>query len=410
MDKRTVAGKLTALAVKAATTPGSYQDGRGLMLVVKSTGARSWVLRHQVEGKRRDFGLGSAFDISLAEARDKADAVRKLCLAGIDPIAKKRAERRARATIPTFKVAAEQAHGEQRSGWRNVKHRADWLSSLRTYVFPMIGEVRVDRLEPADIRDVLLPIWLEKPETARRVRQRIRTVLGWAASKALRSPMDLSIMDAGLPKQPKRTDNHFKAMDYEKVPAFVATVRAAPETIGRLALLFTIFTAARSGETRGATWEEIDEEAAEWTIPGERMKAGREHVVPLSTPALAILKRAREFRIDRKGSPIFPGKGGQPVSDMTISKVLRDMDLSDTVHGFRSAFKDWASDASTFPDAASEAALAHIDVDKTRKAYRRTDFRKMRVDLMAAWAGFVDGTGGEVASMADARRRKKLAG
>ena len=402
-------GKLTALAVKAAIKPRSYQDGRGLMLVVKSSGARSWVLRNQVEGKRRDFGLGSAFDISLSEARARADELRKLCLAGVDPIAKKRSERRARATIPTFQDAAEQTHAEQQSGWRNLKHRADWLSSLRRYVFPMIGDVRVDRLEPADIRDVLLPIWLNKPETARRVRQRVRTVLGWAASKDLRPPMDLSIMDAGLPKQPKSADNHFRAMDYEKVPAFVAKVRAAPETVGRLALLFTILTAARSGETRGATWEEIDVEAAEWRIPANRMKAGREHVVPLSSPVLAILERAKEYQAGHKGASVFPGKGGRPVSDMTISKVLRDMGLGDTVHGFRSAFKDWASDVSSFPDAASEAALAHIDADKTRKAYRRTDFRKMRVDLMAAWSGFVDGAGADVANMADARERN-LAG
>ena len=402
-------GKLTALGVKAATKPGSYQDGDGLMLVVKSSGSRSWVLRLQVEGKRRDFGLGAVASVPLAEARSKADELRKLYRSGVDPVAKKHAEKLARQTIPTFRQAAEQTHAEQKGSWRNLKHRDDWLSSLRLYAFGPLGEVRVDLIDAPMIRDVLLPIWLEKPETARRVRQRVRTVLGWAASKALRAAIDLSVMDAGLPKQPRR-DGHFEAMAYEDVPAFVSRVRSAPETVGRMALLFTILTAARSGETRGATWEEINLEAAEWTIPATRMKAGREHVVPLSRSALAILDRAAGLRTDRKGAPVFPGRGGKPVSDMTISKVLRDMGLSKTVHGFRSAFKDWAAEASSFPDAVSEAALAHVDRDKTRAAYKRTDFRKMRVDLMASWAAFVDGNSGDVADLDDARRRKKLAG
>jgi integrase len=379
------------------------------MLVVKPSGARSWVLRHQVDGKRRDFGLGSAADLPLAEARTKAEAIRKQCREGIDPVAKKRSDKLARTTIPTFRDAAEQAHGEHKSGWRNEKHRGDWLSSLRAYAFPTIGDLRVDHIDAPMVRDVLLPIWLEKPETARRVRQRIRTVMGWAASKGFRPALDLSVMDAGLPKQPRR-DNHFEAMPYEDVPAFVAKVREAQETAGRLALLFTILTAARSGETRGATWEEIDEEAAEWTIPAGRMKAGRAHVVPISAPAIAVLERAKAYRTGAKGEPIFPGKGGRPLSDMTISKVLRDMGLSATVHGFRSAFKDWASEASSFPDAVSEAALAHIDKDKTRAAYKRTDFRKMRADMMAAWGAFVEGSGGKVADLADARQRKRLAG
>jgi integrase len=402
-------GKLSTLGVKAATTPGRYQDGDGLMLVVKQSGSRSWLVRLQADGKRRDFGLGSAKSVSLAEAREKADAIRKLYRSGVDPVAKRRAEKLARLSVPTFRVAAEATHSERKSNWRNLKHREDWLSSLKAYAFPALADLRIDLIDAPMIRDVLIPIWLEKPETARRVRQRIKTVIGWAASKGLRPSLDLTDMNAGLPRQP-RQDNHYRAMDYEKVPAFVAEVRAAPETIGRMALLFTILTAARSGETRGATWEEMDLEAAQWTIPATRMKAGREHVVPLSAPALAILERARGLRTGRKGEPVFPGKGGKPISDMTISKVLRDMGLTDTVHGFRSAFKDWASEASSFPDAVSEAALAHADRDKTRAAYKRTDFRKMRVDLMAAWATFVDGKGGEVADLDEARRRKELAG
>lgn len=402
-------GKLSALAIKAATKPGTYQDGDGLMLVVKSTGSRSWVLRAQTDGKRRDFGLGSASAVPLAKARDKAEDIRRQLREGIDPVAKKRADKLAKATIPIFRVAADDCHGERKADWRNLKHRDDWMSSLRLYAFPTLGDLKVDQITAPMVRDALIPIWLTKPETARRVRQRIRAVLGSAASNGFRPPLDLAVMDAGLPKQPRR-DSHFAAMDYEKVPAFVSLVRKAPETVSRMALLFTLLTAARSGETRGATWEEIDLKAATWTIPAARMKAGREHVVPLSKLVLATLERAETLKTGRPKEPVFPGRGGRPLSDMSISKVLRDMGLKVTVHGFRSAFKDWASECAPFPDAVSEVALAHADQDKTRAAYRRTDFFKMRCDLMDAWANFVGGTSADVADFAEARRRKELAG
>jgi integrase len=403
MESYTVMGKLTALAVKAAVEPGRYQDGDGLMLIVKPSGSRSWQVRAQVDGKRRDFGLGSAKDVPLGEARDKADAIRKLYRSGVDPVAHKRAVRRAQTTLPTFREAAITTHGEQVKGWRNVKHRADWLSSLDRHAFPAIGDIRVDLIVAPMIRDLLLPIWLEKPETARRVRQRVKAVLDWASAKGLRSGLDMTGIGKGLPRQPK-TDNHYAAMDYEKVPAFVATIKAAPESISRMALLWTIYTAARSGETRGATWEEIDLEAKEWTIPASRMKAGKEHVVPLSDAALAILSRMANAKTGRFGESIFPGKGGKPLSDMSISKVLRDMGIGVTVHGFRSSFKDWAVESTSFPDAVSEAALAHRDTDKVRSAYRRTDFRKMRVDLMAAWTNFIADRGAVVHAIGEAKR------
>ncbi|MDR3448723.1 MAG: integrase arm-type DNA-binding domain-containing protein [Alphaproteobacteria bacterium] len=394
-------GKLTATGIKGKDLkePGTYVDGDGLMLVVKANKngtkiRRSWMLRLMVDGKRRDFGLGSADDVSLADARDKADVMRKQAKAGIDPVVQKRAAKLARMTIPTFQKAAESTHGEQKDSWRNEKHQGDWLSSLRLYVFPALGDVRIDLIDAPMIRDVLLPIWLTKPETARRVRQRIRAVMGWAASNGYRSAIDMAVMDAGLPKQPKR-DGHFAAMDWQDVPAFVAKVRAAPETVGRLALLFTLLAACRSGETRGAIWEEFDLEAAKWTIPANRMKANREHIIPLSAPALAILGRAKLLRKGNKGEPVFPGREHKPISDMTMTKVIRDAGRTESVHGFRSSFKDWASENTSFPDAVSEAALAHIDADKTRRAYRRTDFFKLRVDLMAAWAAYVDGAGAE---------------
>jgi integrase len=384
-------GKLTTVAVTAAKKPGRYQDGEGLQLFVKKSGAAFWVLRIQAGGKRRDVGLGSAATVSLKEARDKADDLRRLYKNGADPLAERRAKRLATATTPTFRNAAITAHGEQKSGWRNEKHRKDWLSSLERHVFPKIGATRIDLLDGPAVREMLLAVWLERPETARRVRQRVNLVVDWAAAKGYRAPLDLSGITKSLPRQPKRK-GHFAAMPYEQVPTFVAALRASGETVSRLSLQFLVFTAARSGEVRGATWPEIDLEAATWTIPGSRMKAGKAHVVPLSGPALAILERAATIR-KSDTEVIFPGTKGQPLSDMTMLKIMRDRSLPFSVHGFRSAFKTWAVEATSFPDAVSEAALAHIDANKVRAAYSRTDFRQQRTDLMAAWANFI-GEGG----------------
>lgn len=382
-------GRLTAISVRNATQPGRYADGDGLFLFVRPGGSRQWMLRLQVDNKRRDFGLGSAKDVTLAQAREKANALRADFKAGIDPVAKMQAERRARLTIPTFEGAAKDCHADMVKGWRNAKHRSDWISSLDRFAFAAIGSTRIDQIDTPAIRDVLLPIWIDRPETARRVRQRIKAVIDWAAGKGFRDTLDLSGLAKSLPRQPK-TDNHFAAMAYADVPDFVAKVRDKPESVGRLALLFTILTAARSGEVRGATWPEIDFEAAEWRIPGERMKAGKPHVVPLSGPAIAILRTVEGLRTRIDGF-VFPGARGRPMSDMTLTKAMRDMGETVTVHGFRSAFKDWASEATSFPDAVSEAALAHLDANKVRAAYRRTDFLQLRRDLMAAWAGYLEG-------------------
>jgi len=394
-------GKLTAVAVKAATKPGRYQDGQGLQLFVKASGAAFWVLRIQAGGKRRDVGLGSAATVTLKNARDKADELRKIYQRGADPLAERRAAKLASATIPTFRDAATIAHGEHKGGWRNVKHRADWLSSLERYAFPAIGDTRVDLIDAPTVRDVLLPIWLDRPETARRVRQRVKLVVDWAAAKGYRTALDLSGIAKALPRQPK-TESHFAAMPYEQVPAFVASLRVSGETVSRLALQFLILTAARSGEVRGATWPEIDLEARTWTIPGTRMKAGKAHVVPLSGPALAVLERAKAI-CTRADAPIFPGSKGQPLSDMTMLKIMRDRSLPFSVHGFRSAFKTWAVEATSFPDAVSEAALAHIDANKVRAAYSRTDFRQQRTDLMAAWANFIGDSGANVHALRPAQ-------
>lgn len=398
-------GKLTALAVKNATAPGRYLDGEGLFLLVKPSGARSWLLRAQVDGKRREFGIGPAADIGLGEARERAAAIRKQYRAGVDPVAARRAARAAQREIPTFADAAETVHAERESGWRNDKHKAQWLSSLRAYAFPSLGTSRIDQIDAPMIRAALLPIWLDKPETARRVSQRIGTVLDWAHSNGWRpqeAPMRSVLM--GLPRQPRR-DRHFAAMPFADVPAFCAAMEAAAPVAGRLGLLFTIYTASRSGEVRGAQWGEVDLAAKVWTIPADRMKAHRAHTVPLSPAALAVLERAAALRKSAKPSAlVFPSRTGGELSDMTLAKVLRDAGQPFTVHGFRSAFKDWAAEETAFPDAVSEAALAHGDPDKVRKAYRRTDFLQLRRELMEAWAAFIAGPSGNVVPIQPRRK------
>lgn len=382
-------GKLTALAVKGAKEPGRYTDGDGLMLVVSKTGSKSWVVRIQVDGKRRDFGLGSAELVSLADARKKANETRRLCAEGKDPLEEKRAAQLARRGKPTFKAAANEAHSELVAGWKNEKHKAQWISTLENYAFPHIGDLKVDKVTGPQVRELLLPIWLQKPETARRVRQRVAAVLDWAHAKGFReTEAPLRSIAKGLPKQPKK-DSHFAAMPYDEVPNFMDSLRKV-DSMGRLALRFLILTAVRSGEVRGATWDEIDLRESVWRIPPERMKMGREHVVPLTTESLSILETVRAFHSGRKGAVIFPGKSGKPLSDMTLTKLLRDAKISDfTVHGFRSSFRDWAAEQSNYPGEVVEAALAHAVENKVEAAYRRTNYLDKRRSLMHEWARYL---------------------
>jgi integrase len=382
-------GKLTALAVKAAVQPGRYHDGKGLMLLVRPGGSRSWVLRTQADGRRRDFGLGALTEVGLAEARDRADVLRKQFKSGIDPIEARRAARAALVTVPTFEEAARTLYEEQKSSWRNVKHRAQWLSSLLAYAFPALGTIKVDQVDGPMIRDMLLPIWLEKPETARRVRQRVGAVLDWCHAKGLRpSEAPMRSIGKGLPRQPKR-DRHFAAMPYEDVPALMTRLSEA-DASGRLALQFVILTASRSGEVRGATWEEIDLDAATWTLPGERMKAGKSHIVPLCDAALAVLNRAKILKTGRTGEPVFPGLSGRIMSDMTLAKALKTAGAGEfTVHGFRSSFRDWAAEMTGTPGDVVEAALAHTIANRVEAAYRRTNYLDKRRLLMTTWAQFL---------------------
>lgn len=375
-------GKLNPIQVKSLTTPGRYMDGDGLMLEVKPSGSRSWVVRLQAGGKRRDYGLGSFKDIGLSEARDLARDYRKKLRLGLDPIA----ARRSVSTKPTFAEAAGTVHEEHKRGWRNGKHGAQWLSTLKTYAFPAIGQLQIDAVTTGQVRDLLADIWLTKPETARRVRQRIGTVMDFAHGKGWREPFVMSAVNKALPKQPRKS-GRFEALPYADVPAFLAKLRERL-SVGRLALEALILTAARSGEIRLARWSEIDLDQATWTVPAERMKAGKTHVVPLSKAAISVFKRAAELRTSGTDL-VFPGaKRGRPLSDMTLLKILRDMKVDATVHGFRSSFRDWCAEETSFSGEVAEAALAHAIPNKVEAAYRRTDFFVKRRSLMDAWAAY----------------------
>jgi integrase len=410
---------LTALQVRNAR-PGRHSDGKGLYLLAKPTGGKSWVLRVQYRGRRRDFGLGSVAlersgvddetvplvqrkALTLTEAREKARIGRELAKAGIDP---SQEWRREEAVIPTFEAAARQYHTQVAKAWRNGKHGAQWLSTLEAYAFPLIGAKSVDEIDASEVQRVLLPIWLSIPETARRVRQRIAVVLDYAKGKGWRdteAPMRaVSQLMKGI-KQAK--GGNFAAMPWAELPAFMKALRAAEPSVGRYGLQFLILNAARSGEVRGATWGEIDWDACEWRIPPERMKAGKLHIVPLVPAAMDILRELRGLFGGKAGEPIFPGMKGRPMSDATLAKALRVAGGgSYTVHGFRSTFRDWAAETG-FADAWAEAALAHGNPDKVVSAYKRTTFFNQRRDkLMPAWARYALEDGSNVVELVAERR------
>jgi len=377
--------RLSNSAVKSASRPGRFSDGDGLYLVVQPGGSKSWVCRVQKAGNRRDFGIGSAAKVSLGDARERAREIRSQVEMGLDPLF----ERRKAQGIPTFREATAKVLAAHRKTWKNEKHEAQWQQSLRDYAFPHIGNVRVNEITGPMIRNLLSEIWLSKPETARRVRQRVGAVLNWAYSSGYRdSEAPMQAITKGLPRQPKQ-DGHFAAMPYAKVPAFIPKLRER-ESFSRLALEFAILTASRSGEVRGATWDEIDLADRLWTIPKGRMKANREHVVPLCTRAARIVERCAELRLP--DCPIiFPGvRGKQPMSDMTMSKLLKEMGQPFTAHGFRSSFRDWVSEETNHPSDVAEAALAHIVANKTEAAYRRGNLLEKRRMMMNEWAAYCE--------------------
>ncbi|MET0530467.1 MAG: integrase arm-type DNA-binding domain-containing protein [Microvirga sp.] len=377
------------MQVRALKTPGRYADGHGLYLVVDPSGAKRWLLRIVVQGKRRDIGLGGASLVSLAEAREKALAHRKIARDGGDPLAERR---RVQVTIPTFAEAAETVHAEHKATWRNPKHAAQWINTLRTYANPHFGAKRVDQIETPDVLRALSPIWLTKGETASRVRQRIGTVLDWAKAAGHRSGDNpVEGVTRGLPKQGEREEHH-AALPYAEVPAFVARLRgmSGQGEIGRLAFEFLILTAARTGEVLDARWSEIDEAEALWTVPATRMKAGREHRVPLNARSREILNRAKA--LGDGSALVFPGRSGsKPLSNMVFLMALRRMAVPITAHGFRSSFRDWAAEATTVPREVAEMALAHVIENRVEAAYRRGDLLAKRREMMEQWAAYCEG-------------------
>lgn len=398
--------RLTARAVESAKQ-GRHADGGGLYLLVAPT-RKSWVFVYIRQGRRREMGLGSAATVTLAEARKRADEARRMLADGVDPLdAKKEAEREQRA--PTFGAFVDDYLATMRSSWRNDKHAAQWAMTLgrardkeggltkRGYCLKL-ANLRLDEITTDDILKELRPIWSTKPETASRVRGRIETILDAAKAAGYRDGPNPALWRGHLalllPKRTRLKRGHHAALPYADVPGFIQRLRAA-KGIGAMALEFLILTAARSGEVRGAVWAEIDLEKKLWTVPAARMKAGRTHRVPLTDRAIAILEQAALLRRPAAGDDsealVFPStKVGRPLSDMTLTAVLRRMDLGRfTAHGFRSSFRDWAGDETHFPREVAEAALAHV-VGGTEGAYRRGDALEKRRELMKAWASFLD--------------------
>lgn len=345
----------------------------------------------QHQGKRRDFGLGPAHDVSLTAARALAADIRCKVRSGLDPVKQRSLRRR---VAPSFEKVARDCYDAMKGGWKDQRH-ASWLSSFENHVFPIIGAKPIDIIDGALVLSVLEPVWLTIPDTARRILQRIGTVLDYAHIKGL-VPEEVSLRSVtrGLPRQTKQV-THREALPYAKVPPFMSALMALPNSFGRDALKLTVLTAVRTNETRFATWGEFDLDAAKWSIPAERMKMKEAHVVPLSTPAVALLRRLHAERLALDGEVraeqlVFSYAQGKPISDMTMLKVLRDMKLAGvTVHGFRSSFTDWAAERTEFPKEIADKALAHRIPNAVEAAYRRTDFFEKRRSLMDRWAGFV---------------------
>ena len=378
---------LTAAKVRAIKKPGMHGDGNGLYLRVTGSGSRSWMQRIVIRGRRRDLGLGSYPAIGLAEARALALANKALVTAGRDPLAE-----RHRANVPTFREAATKVYEANLPRWRNGKHTVNWWGSLERHAFPVIGDVKVDQIRRSDVLAVLEPIWAVRPETARRVRQRIRTILRWCeAHDYCAGNAAGEALDGALPPMP-RLKAHHRALPYREVTQALETVDGSDASLAaKLCLRFLVLTAARSGEARGTTWDEIDEAAREWRIPAGRMKSGIQHRVPLSNAGLTVLEQASPLRDD--SGLVFPSpvRPGHPMSDMTLTKVLRATGLAAraTVHGFRSTFRDWAAECTNAPHAVMELSLAHAVGSSVEQAYARSDLIAKRRELMDQWAAFV---------------------
>lgn len=387
---------LSARAVDALKAPGRHAVGpSGLYLVIRDNGARAWALLYSVAGKRREMHLGGAGagGLSLKEAREHVALHKATLASGGDPVSAREAARQREQEVPTFAAMADQVVASLEKGFRNPKHRQQWRNTLATYC-KGFARKRVDQVSIGDVLAALKPIWQAKPETASRVRGRIEKVLDAAKAKSFRSGENPAAWRGNLalwlPKRATESRGHHAAMPYGEVGAFLKTLEGA-KGVAALALRFTILTAARTGETIGARWSEIDLAEKVWTVPASRMKAKRPHRVPLSDAAMAVLEAAQSLRLksDQEGF-VFPGqKEGRPLSNMSMDMLLRRAKLAVTVHGFRSSFRDWAGEETPFPREVAEAALAHIIGDKAEQAYRRGDALAKRRALMQAWSDYV---------------------
>ncbi|UNK78336.1 integrase arm-type DNA-binding domain-containing protein [Sphingopyxis granuli] len=404
---------LTTLAVKNAK-PGRHADGGGLHLLVKESGARSWVYRFMLNGKSRDVGLGAAAGpdaISLSDARDLASALRLKVKAGIDPLEERQQEAaQALATAQaaeiagiTFKAVAEAYIAANEGSWRNEKHRQQWRNTLATYVYPVMGELPVAEIGTPHVLKILEPIWQAKPETASRIRGRIETVLDAAKARGYRAGENPARWRGHiaqiLPARSRLTRGHHKAMPYDAIPVFLTQLRER-DAMAALALEFVILTAARTNEALGATWGEVDLEKAIWTIPAARMKAGKEHRVPLSPRAIEILEAVKPLQ----KANLFPTDKRGSLSTMAMTMLLRRMKQDCTVHGFRSSFRDWSAECTGYAHEVCEMALAHVIGNKSEAAYRRGDLFEKRRRLMADWAIYCASGGPAEAKVTPIRR------
>lgn len=410
--------RLSAVAVNAKKEPGYYADGDGLYLQVTATGAKTWILRFMLNKKAREMGLGSTSKYSLSEARERARKYRQLLDDGIDPIAFRQAEREKNLMVAaqrrTFEECAHEYHKLHATSWKNAKHADQWINTLTTYAFPEFGTKDVSDVSKADILRALEPIWITKPETASRLRQRIRAVLDWAAARDYRRGHDPHIWDQVSRSLPKTKDikksQHFAACPYAGIYDALRSIKSsgAGETV-KHAIEFIVLTAARSGEVRGARWPEIDFEGKRWIIPGERMKAGREHRIPLSPRAMEIIEARRTAA--GESDLIFASDRNKAYSDMTFTMALRRLGHDFTIHGFRSTFRDWAAEQTAFPREVCEAALAHVSAkDATEAAYFRSDLFEKRRQLMNTWAAYcaTEKPAAQVVLIGKRRKEKKV--
>ncbi|MFL2813427.1 MAG: tyrosine-type recombinase/integrase [Candidatus Puniceispirillales bacterium] len=385
--------KLTSRYIETINKPGKYYDSNfGLFLRVYPSGSKNWVQRITINGKRREKGLGSLKLVSLAEARDLAFENLKMIKIGDDPFYSN-----SQKIIPSFEEVAHKVHQSNLPSWKNKKHAAQFISTLKTYAFPHIGELKVSEVNTSHLMSILSPIWLTKAETARRVRQRISAVLTWSIAQNWRTdnPADKMIVKA-LPKQTKKL-NHRKSMSYEDVGSFIRTVQNSNALITtKLALEFLILTATRSNEVRTAKWEEVNENL--WTIPSERMKLGIAHRIPLSTRCMEIIKGAR--KISNGSKYIFSGiKIDAPLSENTFNKLIKDLNFDVHAHGFRTSFRTWTQEKTNYPREIAETALAHSLKDKSEAAYARSDLLEKRREMMEAWAIYINNEDAKVISI-----------